>query len=45
MTPVAPRIVNKVSDLTRINDAYDFSWQARYLVKLDNNTCCSAHCK
>ena len=23
----------------------DFSWQAQYLVRLDNNTCCSAHWK
>ena len=22
-----------------------FSWQAQYLVTLDNETCCSAHCK
>ena len=39
MTPVAP------SDRTRINDECDFSWQAQYLVMLDNNTCCSAHCE
>ena len=22
-----------------------FSWQAQYLVRLDRDTCCSAHCK
>ena len=22
-----------------------FAWQAQYLVSLDNDTCCSAHCK
>ena len=22
-----------------------FAWQAHYLVSLDNDTCCSAHCK
>ena len=22
-----------------------FSWQAQYLVSLDYDTCCSAHCK
>ena len=22
-----------------------FAWQAQYLVRLDNDTCCSAHCK
>ena len=42
MTPVAPRIVNSVSYLTRINDECDFSWQAQCLVRLDNDTCCSA---
>ena len=35
MTPVAPRIVNSVSYVTRINDEGDFSWQAQYLVKLN----------
>ena len=34
MTAVAPRIVNDVSYVTRINDEGDFSWQAQYLVKL-----------
>ena len=42
MTLVAPRIVNSVSCVTRINH---FSWQAQYLVSLDNDTCYSAHCK
>ena len=45
MTPVAPRIVNSVSYVTRIMDEVDFLWQAQYLVRLDNDTCCSAHCK
>ena len=40
-----PRIVNSVSYVTRINDESHFSWQAQYLVSLDNNTRCSAHCK
>ena len=22
-----------------------FAWQAQYLVRLGNDTCCSAHCK
>ena len=43
--PVAPRIVNDVSYVTRINDASHFSWQAQYLVTLEDETCCSAHCK
>ena len=45
MTAVATRIVNSVSYVTRINDEGDFSWQGQYLVSLDNDTCCSAHCK
>ena len=32
MTHVAPRIVNNVSFVTRINDEFHFSWQAQYLV-------------
>ena len=39
------RIVNNVSCVTRINHEIHFSWQAQYLVSLDNDTCCSAHCK
>ena len=45
MTPVALRIVNDVSNVTKINDEGGFSWQAQYLVRLDNDTRCSAHCK
>ena len=45
MTLVAPRIVNSGSYVTRINDEGDFSGQAQYLVRLDHDTCCSAHCK
>ena len=45
MTLVAPRIVNSVSCVTRINHKIHFSWQAKYLVSLDNDTFCSAHCK
>ena len=45
MTPVAPRIVNDVSYVTRTSHENHFSWQAQYLVSLDNDTCCSAHCK
>ena len=33
MTFVAPRIVNNVSCVKRINDECYFSWQAQYLVK------------
>ena len=44
MTLVAPRIVNDVSYLMRINHEIHFAWQAQYLVKLDCDSCCSAHC-
>ena len=45
MILVAPRIVNSVSCVTRIDYECRFVWQAQYLVSLDNDTCCSAHCK
>ena len=45
MTFVAPRIVKSVSCVTRINHESDFAWQAQCLVRLDNDTCYSAHCK
>ena len=45
MTLVAPRIVNSVSCVTRINHETHFLWQAQYLVSLDDDTCCSAHCR
>ena len=45
MTHVAPRIVNNVLFVSRINCAIHFSWQAQYLVSLDYDACCSAHCK
>ena len=45
MTPVAPRIVNDVSYVRTIKPSNHFAWQAQYLVRLDGDTCCSAHCK
>ena len=42
--PVAPRFVNDVSYVTRINDATHVSWQAQYLARLEGDACCSAHC-
>ena len=43
-----PRIGNDVSpvfgDFLYILQCY-FSWQAQYLVRLDSDTCCSAHWK
>ena len=35
VTPVAPRIVNDVSYLMRINHEIHFAWQAQYLMKLE----------
>ena len=35
MTLVAPRIVNSVSCVTRINHEIRFAWQAQYLVMLN----------
>ena len=31
--------------MTRIKHASHSVWQARYLVRLEGDTCCSAHCK
>ena len=39
MTLVAPRIVNSVSCVTRINHESHFAWQAQYLVSLGSDTC------
>ena len=43
--PVALRIVNDVSFETRINHDMPCAWQAQYLVRLEGDACCSAHCK
>ena len=45
MWTVAPRIVNDVSYVTRINHEIHIAWQAQYLVTLEGVDCCSAHCK
>ena len=44
MTPVAPRIVLDVSYVKRINHEIHFAWPAQYLVKLEDDCCCFAHC-
>ena len=44
MTPVAPRIALDISYVTLINHEMHFSWQGQYLVKLEDDSCCSAHC-
>ena len=44
MAPVALRIVLDISYVTRINHEIHFSWQAQYLVKLEDDSCCCAHC-
>ena len=43
--PVFPRIVNDVSYVMRINHDIPFVWQAQYLVRLEGDSCRSAHCK
>ena len=45
MTLLAPRIVNDASHVTRINHESQFASQGQYLVKLEADSCCSAHCK
>ena len=40
--PVAPRIVNDVSHMRRINHEIHVAWQVQYLVTLDCDSCCSA---
>ena len=42
---LAPRIVNDVSCVTQINHGIHFAWQAQYLVKVEGDSCCSAHSK
>ena len=34
---LAPRILNDVSNVTRINHEMPFAWQAQYLVKLERH--------
>ena len=43
--PVALRIVNDVSNVMRINHEIHFAWQAQYLVRMEDDACCSAPCK
>ena len=43
--PVAPRIVNDVSYVMGINHACHFMGQAKYLVRLEGESCSSAHFK
>ena len=45
MTLVTPRIVNNILCVKRINYESHFSWQAQYLLKLEADSYCSAHCK
>ena len=45
LTLLAPRIGNDVAYVMRIVDDLDFVWQAQYLVRLEGDFTCSAHCK
>ena len=42
---LAPRIANDVSYVTRINHEIHVAWQVQYLVQLEDDSCCCAHCK
>ena len=42
MIRVASRIVNDFSYVMRINHEIHFAWQAQYLVKLEDDSCCFA---
>ena len=42
---VAPRIVNDVSYVRSYYHESEFAWQAQYLVQLEGDSACSAHCK
>ena len=44
MTFVAPRIVNDLPYVSTVNHEIHFAWQAQYLVKLEDDSCCFAHC-
>ena len=43
--PVAPRNVNSVVCVKRIQHEIHVSWQAQYFVRLEANTSCSVHYK
>ena len=42
---VAPRIVNDVSYVRSYFHESEFAWQAQYLLQLEGDSGCSAHCK
>ena len=43
MILVALRIVNDISYVMRINHYSYFAWQVQYLVKLEDDFCCSVY--
>ena len=45
LTLLAPRVLNDVSYVTRINHEMHFAWQAQYLVRFEVDFACSAHSK
>ena len=45
MSAVAPRMINDVLYVSRINHESHLARQAQYLVTLEYESCCSAHCK
>ena len=38
-------LLNDVSNVSRIDHESHFSWHAQYLVMLEGESWCSAHCK
>ena len=45
MTLLASRVVSDVSYVMRISHEILSAWQAQYLVELEADSCCPAHCK
>ena len=42
--PVTPLIVNDISHESTINHDIHFAWQVQYLVRLECDFACAAHC-
>ena len=45
VTLVALHRVNDVSYVSMIKHASHLAWQVQYLVRLEGDVCCCAHCK
>ena len=38
-------VINDLPYVSTVNHEIHFAWQAQYLVKLEDDSCCFAHCK